>query len=360
MRRIARIQQPSAALTKCLHAQPTHSVRPGVAAVAATSCLASRPRAFSTTPTRSGHPTHPRLADQASTTSLETAAESQSSLQPTPARAVAPQTIATDLVLPPRKVTTAPRPDDLESTDYVEANSAAGLPVVGGLKGWFAAEEDAGNDHWGPSKSFAGFASEAGDMHPAQLEVCVRRAVLEALAIRSAGDEELLVESWRADGGWERVLGLEVQVNGEGEATVKGDVSGVVEGLVGDVGAREETMAVDEARELVVVTNTDWKLIPLKDAKLKFAVCSPFPHSFYMCSLLSSRKKKKKKKKGQRRDEADTTTIYRSPSASSNSPAMQSPTPNCSTRTPLAPSSRQSSSRRQRARSTRRSSGAAS
>lgn len=179
----------------------------------------------------------------------------------------APQMIETDLVLPPTERTKAPRPEELDESQYVAAESAAGLPVVGGLKGWFAKD-----DHWGPSKSFAGFARETKATDSAQLEVCVRRAVMEALAVRSAGVEGLLVESWRADGGWDRALGLGVKVDAEGKATLEGDAVGVVEGLAGDEGAREDMMPAEQAREIVQTMNRDWKQVSLKDARLKFAV----------------------------------------------------------------------------------------
>lgn len=298
MRRIARLpQQPSAVLTKCLHSQPTQSARSKAAA--ATGCLASRPRAFTTTSARSEHPLRPWTANKAKPTEeipSELATESLTTRQPkiqtsspevngadyhdTAAAFInedpfsfdseEPQAIATDLILPPIERTTAPRADDLNEAEYEAAHNATGLPVVGGLAGWFSEAQN----HWGPSKSFASFANEAKVTHPAQLELCARRAVLEALAVRSARVEALLVESWRADGGWESVMGLGLTIDGEGKATVEGDVKGVVAGLVGDVGARETMMSVDQAREIVKVTNTDWKRVSLKDAKLKFAVCS--------------------------------------------------------------------------------------
>lgn len=286
MRRIARIQQPSVALTKCLSSQSTHSVvRCRAAAVAATTSLTSRPRAaaaFSTTPTRSAHPSRSlRESKREKPVDITTPeavieSESEAALQPAQqeelyvseaAATDAPQMIETDLVLPPTERTKAPRPEELDESVYVAAETAAGLPVVGGLKGWFA--ED---DHWGPSKSFAGFASETKVTDPAQLEICVRRAVLEALAVRSAGVEGLLVESWRADGGWDRALGLGVKVAADGKATLEGDAVGVVEGLGGDEGAREEMMPAEQAREIVQMTSREWKQVSLKDARLKFAV----------------------------------------------------------------------------------------
>lgn len=294
MRRIARIQQPSVALTKCLSSQSTHNVGCRAAAVAATNFTASRPRAaaaaaFSTTPTRSMQPSRSLREEKREKTvdiptpeaSIES--ESEVALQPaqqeelyvSEAAVDAPQMIETDLVLPPTERTKAPRPEELDEKVYVAAESAAGLPVVGGLKGWFA--ED---DHWGPSKSFAGFASETKVTDPAQLEVCVRRAVLEALAVRSAGVEGLLMESWRADGGWDRALGLGVKVAADGKATLEGDAVGVVEGLAGDEGPREEMMPADQAREIAQMTSREWKQVSLKDARLKFAVSHALLHGF--------------------------------------------------------------------------------
>lgn len=260
------------------------------------------------------------------------------------AAAADPQMIETDLVLPPTERTKAPRPEELDESEYARAESAAGLPVVGGLKGWFA--ED---DHWGPSKNFVGFANEAKVTDPAQMEICVRRAVLEALAVRSAGVEGLLVESWRADGGWERALGLGVKVDAEGKATVQGDARSVVEGLAGDQGAREEMMPAEQAREILQMTNKDWKQVSLNDARLKFAVSHVF---------IGSRGGGRGHEDGERR-RLIFASMYRLSSASSNLRASESPTPNCSKLKPRAGSSRRSLSQSQHAGSTRRSNSAA-
>lgn len=252
----------------------------------------------------------------------------------------APQMIETDLVLPPTERTKAPRPEELNESVYVAAESAAGLPVVGGLKGWFA--EDG---HWGPSKNFAGFAAETKVTDPAQLEICVRRAILEALAVRNAGVEGLLVESWRADGGWDRALGLGVKVAADGKATLEGDAVAVVEGLGGDEGVREEMMPAEQAKEIVQMTSREWKQVSLKDARLKFAVSHALFQS--MGSTVMGK------------TETNSAAMYRSPSASSNSRVSKFPTPNCSTFRPRADSSRRSSSQSRHARSTKRSSSAA-
>lgn len=217
------------------------------------------------------HPAAQRGAQVPTTSQAEGADYNAGVVSHEPAAAAPsdPLPIDTDLTLPPTKRTKAPRPEQLDAEEYFQADTAHGLQVVGGLKGWFTKNED----HWGPSKNFTGFASEARLTHPAQLELCARRAVLEALAVQAVGARPLLVDGWRAEGGWERVLGLRVSVDGEGKAVVEGDVKGVVQGLVADVNVRDTIISVDQARELVKVTNTEWKSVSLKDALLKFAVC---------------------------------------------------------------------------------------
>lgn len=205
---------------------------------------------------------------------------------------------AVKLTLPPSERTTAPRPDELESNaDYIPAHSAAELPVLGGLGTWFEKGKKAKRtgatdeqqqppappaiDNFANAKhAFHGFAPSSKPVaEPALLELCVHRAVLEALAVRAAGPPELMTESWRADGGWDRALGLGVRVGEDGRGVeVVGEVREVVEWLLGDVGAREKMKKPAEAREILASVDDTWKEVSLVDAKLKFAVCAfPLP-----------------------------------------------------------------------------------
>ncbi|CAN8098224.1 unnamed protein product [Discula destructiva] len=335
MRRIQRIRQPSAVLSQCLHTSSS-SAPLCRASAGASRCLASRSRDFSTTPSSTFNASRAWASDKAKTpeasndaaldyqpaaSALETqplaevvptqtASESQptqaapessipenpfaeitaspqrsppqSQLQQESEAELTTQVTATNLGLPPSHRTVAPRADDIKSdpnAGYVAATSAAALPIIGGLGTWFAdknqkkKEQDLLKDNWDASQNFVPFAPGVKPVsNAAVLELCVHRAVLEALAVRATGAEELLVESWRADRGWDRALGLGVRVDEGGKAEVLGDVHGAVKWLVGDVGRRETLKSPEEAQEILRKTNSDWKAVSLDDAALKFAV----------------------------------------------------------------------------------------
>lgn len=202
--------------------------------------------------------------------------------------------VETDLVLPPENVEVAQRADELEEDGvrYEPADSAHGLEVVGGLGGWFERDE-----HWGSSaRRYAGFAPTHRVADPALLELNVRRAVAEALAVAAAsaasggaGSDKapLLTGLWergeREDA--ERALGLRLEVRGDGAVgVVAADAEGVVGALRWDPDAPGSSAAAageevgrqqfspDEAREIVRTWDEGWKKISLHDAQLKFAV----------------------------------------------------------------------------------------
>lgn len=229
--------------------------------------------------------------------------------------------IETDLVLPARDVTIAPRIEELDSDveNYRPADDASALEVVTGLQDWFSKDE-----HWGASKRFVGFAPTNKVTDPALLELHTRRAVLEAVAVTQAGDRQLLVRSWGAGGSKEdaiRTLGLGVEIEEEGAVKLVGDVKGVVEGLKNTEGVSptSETIEPAEAKEIVQVCDQNWKEISLQDVQLKFAVCLVFVLFFnlplsrrWLTYFIFS-----------------FATIYRPQSVSSNSPAIKSPMPSC-------------------------------
>jgi hypothetical protein len=213
--------------------------------------------------------------------------------------------IETDLVLPPTEVDVALREDELAANGaiYKPADSARGLEVVGGLGGWFERDE-----HWGPSKKrYAGFAPTDKVADPFLLELNVRRAVAEALAVDFAAGAAAIVREGR-EGGFvapsdelpsltglwerggrgdaERALGLRLEVAGDG-GTVLADAGGaeeVARALRWDpdapgssvAGAGEEVgrqqFSADEAREIVQSWDQGWKNISLRNAHIKFAV----------------------------------------------------------------------------------------
>lgn len=297
MRRIARIQRPSAAITQCLHASasaPQHAV---VCRAAATNNT-RRSRDFSTTPQRTFHGSRSR-EDK-----LKAQAVEEVSVDETPAKADAhsaaeellesydpdaePVEVETDLALPPQEITLAPRADAIEAEepDYTPAETAQGLEVVGGLKGWF--EKD---DHWGQSKRYTGFIPTNKVQDPALLELSVRRAVVEALAVSTQGDAELLTGLWERGEKEDavRALGLGLQVAEDGNTKIVGDVEGVVKGLRWDPEAPGSTASEveevgkqrftpDEAREIVQTWDKTWKGISLRDTRVKFAVRATIPY----------------------------------------------------------------------------------
>lgn len=335
MRRIARIQRPSAALTQCLQAPsstPQHT-RAATAATAAT-CL-QRIRDFSTTPQRPFHSSgrqaegpksdeekeaiayiqrlhrEKQQAAEAATTEEATTpaadAEQQQLEQqqeeaaeqlleaydPDAAEAEAPEPeVETDLVLPPEEVAVAQREDELaaDGVRYEPADTAHGLEVVGGLGGWFERDEN-----WGGSKRYAGFAPTSRVADPALLELNVRRAVAEALAVAAAAaagadKAPLLTGLWERGGreDAERALGLRLEVREDGAVgVVAADAEGVVRALRWDPDAPGSSIAAageevgkqqfspEEAREVVQTWDEGWKKISLHDAQLKFAVSTP-------------------------------------------------------------------------------------
>lgn len=333
MRRIARIQRPSAALTQCLQASVSTPQHTAVCRAAAATTAARRTRDFSTTPQRpfqsSGRLAEkPSPQEEKAAKTEEALAEKEEALaqeEPTPteneaatptteaeqqtpeeaaeqlldtydpaaaeAEAAALQEVETDLVLPPSDLAVAQREDELEAdgVSYEPAETAHGLEVVGGLGGWFERDE-----HWGASKRYAGFAPSQRVTDSSLLELNVRRAVAEALAVAAAGagasdKAPLLTGLWERGGREEaeRALGLRLEVRGDGAVgVVAADAEGVVQGLRWDPEAPDASVAKagdevgaqqfspDEAREIVQSWAQGWKNISLHDVQLKFAVSS--------------------------------------------------------------------------------------
>lgn len=206
----------------------------------------------------------------------------------------AAQVIETDLVLPPPPEW-APLPKDVV---YTPAITGDGLEMVGGLDGWWDQE-----GHWsgrlGFSPFFAGGAAKVTDA--AALEAVVRRAVVEALAVRAAvgltkerhGEANVTLTGRWAVGGREaavRALGVALEVAEDGKArlaheppadlvadlAVKAEAAPAEEETAGTVPTEDtaEFSAVDagEAAALVETWDPSWKTMSLDDITLKFAV----------------------------------------------------------------------------------------
>ncbi|EMR68226.1 hypothetical protein UCREL1_4759 [Eutypa lata UCREL1] len=198
------------------------------------------------------------------------------------------------LYTPPPPRSRAARPDEVPDAGYVPATTADGLRSVGGLDRWWDAP-----DHW--RGDFVGFRPKRRTTDPALLEVAVRRAVVEALALRRAGREDELVGVWPLADGPEEVRRLlaavELRVSrdgGAGEVQLGGDVDAVLESLRW----RDESEVVQEAlvegeADVASASTTprkktglsaagaekyregwdkSWKNVPLDDSRIKFAV----------------------------------------------------------------------------------------
>lgn len=307
MRRIPRLGQPPAALSQCLHTTVSApQPRATASRAAATSCL-GRPRDFSTTPNRTLNRSRAwpnkakdelaesklgarRASTGAKAGTAKVASPRDDVLEPstdedpfgTVTAEPIPQTIQTDLILPPTEPTVAPRAGDLEQAteEYTPADTALELEVVGGLQNWFSKKKN----HWGASKDFVGFAPSQKVTKPALLELTTMRAVLEAAALAVFAERKqkpsLLADAWADSGrnGVNRVLGLEFKVDEEGQVELGEGILDVAKTLKMDAKAEaeavvnEDKVTAQEADEMLRTRDQSWKKISLQNPKLKFAV----------------------------------------------------------------------------------------
>ncbi|KAG4219885.1 hypothetical protein PC116_g31636 [Phytophthora cactorum] len=126
--------------------------------------------------------------------------------------------------VPPPQRSYAERLDDISDATYVPALTADGLETVGGLRNWWDRPE-----HW--LVDFIGFKPLNSVLDPAVLETSVRRAVIEAFALKQAGREDELVKAWPIAGEDElsRLLSVEINVAPDGAVSLTGDVSAVLD-----------------------------------------------------------------------------------------------------------------------------------
>ncbi|KAF4983059.1 hypothetical protein FDECE_17389 [Fusarium decemcellulare] len=176
------------------------------------------------------------------------------------------------LVLPPER-TEAVNEAELQSIDssYTPATTIEGLEETEPLKNWW---DQPG--HWGKESEFRGFGSADRVQDKAVLEVYLRQAVVEALALQEAGLlEGLVTKKWRHTKRSEldETLAVDIQVQ-DGKATLKGDLSAVTGRLTNKGPAPTKTAAkvsVEEAQEIVKTWDASWKSVAL-DVHLKFAI----------------------------------------------------------------------------------------
>ena len=202
----------------------------------------------------------------------EEALDVQSRADKTPAAVLESQ-----LHLPPKR-REIPSEKELQSSDptYVPATDADGLEEIATLDTWW---DQPG--HWGEESEFKGFGSAVKVADKDVVEVYLRQAVVEALALRETGAfNEWATSKWRevSRSELDQVLAADVQVQG-GQARIQGDVAAIAQNVTAEAG-EPETMArvtSEEAREMVKAWDPSWKELALDD-QLKFAVSSIETH----------------------------------------------------------------------------------
>lgn len=194
---------------------------------------------------------------------------------------------------PPSQRVEAARQHEVADPTYSPATTSEGLKTVGGLSGWWS-----NPDHWGAGGDFTSFRPREKVTDPALIEAAVRRAVVEAFALREVGHEDQLLSVWpttvsKAD--LQGLLAWDLKSTGDGSPTLGGSAAVVAEGLrwkddsdivSGDHDAQhEEILSSAEAAALSQTWDQSWKTISLVDPRIRFAVrfhlLFPPPHSSF-------------------------------------------------------------------------------
>lgn len=178
---------------------------------------------------------------------------------------------STRLPLPPRRAEATIEKEVQENdSSYVQATSIEGLEQIPALYEWW---DQPG--HWGEESAFKGFAATEKIMDRDIVEVHLRRALVEALALQQAGVGQWATKKWRegSRGDMDAALALDV-VAQDGSASLQGNAAAVAESLMGEADAIEpsEAITAEEAREIAKSWDPSWKSILVND-ELKFAVC---------------------------------------------------------------------------------------
>ncbi|KAI0376069.1 ribosomal subunit 39S-domain-containing protein [Hypomontagnella monticulosa] len=179
--------------------------------------------------------------------------------------------------MPPPQRSYAERADEVSDPSYVPALAANGLETVGGLKDWWDKQE-----HWPQSADFASFKPLEKVVDPAVLETSVRRAVVEAFALRQAGREDELVAAWPVAGeeALRHLMAIDVKVTEDGAVSFSGDVPAVLESLNWNRAEESESeiipdvsiLSTEEAQKYKESWSQDWKAASLSDPRIKFAI----------------------------------------------------------------------------------------
>ncbi|KAI2617846.1 ribosomal subunit 39S-domain-containing protein [Hypoxylon sp. NC1633] len=190
--------------------------------------------------------------------------------------------------VPPPKRSHADHADEVEDTSYMPALTSEGLATVGGLERWWEQPE-----HWSKSVRFTGFKPTRKVVHPALLEALIRRAVVEAFALRQAGREEELVGAWPTGGDLQRLVYVGINVAGDGTVSLTGNVSSLLDSLTWKDGVRvseestsgtsalgstprKRVLSVKLAQTYNGAAGNGWEAAPLPDLRIKFAITKRF------------------------------------------------------------------------------------
>lgn len=182
--------------------------------------------------------------------------------------------------VPPPARSEAERADLVSDPEYLPANTAEGLRSVGDLGRWWETR-----DHWPRECDFVGFKAKKKVEHPVLLEVAVRRAVTEALALKQQDMGSQLTGFWSLEdqAQYESVLGLQVQVDEAGDAKVRGTDAKPPAHVVAVEEKGKAPMrytaepafilpSVAEALAWKETADPAWKKVSLQDPRVKFAV----------------------------------------------------------------------------------------
>ncbi|OTA56594.1 hypothetical protein K449DRAFT_375345 [Hypoxylon sp. EC38] len=184
--------------------------------------------------------------------------------------------------VPPPQRSYAERLDEVADPEYVPALTAEGLETVGGLGNWWDQQA-----HWPKSADFIGFKPLEKVLDPAIIEASVRRAVVEAFALKQTGREDDLVKTWPIAGDRvvRQLMEVDINVTEGGAVSLTGDISAVIDSLnwkdeasvAGESAADEpasdrSVLSKEEAHKYREAWDNSWKTASLSDPRLKFAV----------------------------------------------------------------------------------------
>ncbi|KAI0509749.1 ribosomal subunit 39S-domain-containing protein [Xylaria bambusicola] len=181
---------------------------------------------------------------------------------------------------PPERIE-APRVDVVGDPTYAPATTAEGLQTVGSVRNYWNRTEN-----WTAAGDFVGFKPKEKVLEPALIEAAVRRAVIEAHALREVGREDDLVGVWPTTAvskkDLQSLLAWDVKTGEDGSVVLGGSAEVVAEGVrwkdeeegfvdVDSVLDGDE-LSADEAAALSQTWNPSWKSISLADPRIRFAI----------------------------------------------------------------------------------------